>query len=220
MSSVDQQTNQTSSQTTSTAPVVQTNKVLDKDAAQKVLQDVFKDYKTIDGGNVQVLPEEDFKKEYDKVYGATEYSWAAWVVPNFGTLNGFAYNNINYINKDQANTGTTVHEMLHNNAASDWRPFVGTQFDEGCTDVLKQEALKAANLTAPNSYQAQVDVVEKMIASGLKKEDLFTAYLKSGAETIVGKFVNDNCKGSWAEFKDAMEKKEFSKAKNFLEKKA
>lgn len=186
----------------------------------EVLNDAFKGYKKIDQGDVRVLGQAAFQEAYDKIYGETKYSWEKWVKPGPGNLNGFAYKNVNYINETTANTGTVPHEILHNNAASDWRPFVKTQFDEGSTDVLKQYALKKAGLTSPNSYPNQIACVEAFLASGVAKTDLFTAYLVGGADTIVGKHVDDNCKGSWAEVRDAMEAKDWAKAKVKLQKKA
>ena len=126
---------------------------------------------------------------------------------------------MNYINQTTANTGTVPHEMLHNNAASDWRPFVRTQFDEGATDILKQYALKKAGLTSPDSYPKQIECVRAFLASGVSEDALFTAYLKGGADRIVGKHVDDNCRGSWQEVRDAMEAKDWALAKAKLRRK-
>lgn len=193
---------------------------LAKEKAKQVLQDAFGTYTTISEGKVEVLGQAEFQEAYDKIYGATQYSWEKWVKPLHGNLNGFAYNGTNYINKTMANTGTVPHEMLHNNAAADWRPFVGSQFDEGATDVLKQHALQKAGLSSPNSYPNQISCVETFLASGVSKEQLFTAYLKGGADKIVGKHVDDTCAGSWADVKSAMEAKDWAKAKVKLAKKA
>lgn len=187
--------------------------------AVEVLNDAFKSYKKIDQGDVQILGQSDFQKAYDKIYGKSKYAWDKYVKPTHGNLNGFAYNNVNYINKSTANTGTVPHEILHNNAASDWRPFVDNPFDEGATDVLKQHALKKAGLTSPNSYPNQIACVEAFLKSGVSKEDLFKAYLVGGASTIVGKHVDDTCKGTWEEVKTAMRAADWAKAKVKLRKK-
>ena len=192
---------------------------LSKEKAKQVLEDAFKDYKTITEGKVEVLEQAAFQVAYDKIYGETKWSWEKWVKPTHGNLNGFAHDGVNYINKNMANTGTVPHEMLHNNAAADWRPFVGSQFDEGSTDVLKQHALKKAGLSSPNSYPDQISCVEKFLESGVTKEQLFTAYLKGDAKTIVGAHVDKTCKGSWADVKAAMEAKDWAKAKVKLAKK-
>jgi hypothetical protein len=192
---------------------------LSKEKAKQVLQDAFSSYVTISEGKVEVLEQAAFQAAYDKVYGKTKYSWEKWVKPTYGNLNGFAHEGVNYINKNMANTGTVPHEMLHNNAAADWRPFVGSQFDEGSTDVLKQHALKKAGLSSPNSYPDQISCVEAFLATGVSKEQLFTAYLKGGASKIVGEHVDKTCKGSWADVKTAMEAKDWAKAKVKLAKK-
>jgi hypothetical protein len=192
---------------------------LSKEKSKQILQDAFCDYTTISEGKVEVLEQAAFQVAYDKIYGTTKWSWEKWVKPLHGNLNGFAHDGVNYINKNMANTGTVPHEMLHNNAAADWRPFVGSQFDEGATDVLKQHALKKAGLSSPNSYPDQISCVEKLLDSGVTKEKLFTAYLKGGAASIVGEHVDKTCKGSWADVKTAMEAKDWAKAKVKLAKK-
>jgi hypothetical protein len=192
---------------------------LSKEKAKQVLEDAFGSYKTITEGKVEVLEQAEFQEAYDKIYGETKWSWEKWVKPTHGNLNGFAHDGVNYINKNMANTGTVPHEMLHNNAAADWRPFVGSQFDEGATDVLKQHALKKAGLTSPNSYPDQIKCVEAFLDTGVSKEQLFTAYLKGDAKTIVGEHVDKTCTGSWADVKAAMEAKDWAKAKVKLAKK-
>jgi len=192
---------------------------LTKDRGKQILQDAFGSYKTITEGTVEVLEQAKFQEAYDKIYGTSQYSWDKWVKPIHGNLNGFAYGGVNYINKAMANTGTVPHEMLHNNAAADWRPFVGSQFDEGSTDVLKQAALKKAGLTSPNSYPDQISCVQAFLDSGVTADQLFTAYLKGGAATIVGAHVDSACAGSWADVKTAMEAKDWAKAKVKLAKK-
>lgn len=193
---------------------------LTMEKAKQALQDAFGTYKTMTEGKVELLEQADFQKAYDKIYGTTNYSWAKWVAPTYGNLNGFAHDGTNYINKAMANTGTVPHEMLHNNAAADWRPFVGSQFDEGATDVLKQFALKKAGLSSPNSYPDQISCVETFLASGVTQDQLFTAYLKGGADKSVGDHVDKTCAGSWSDVKAAMEAKDWARAKVKLAKKA
>ncbi len=186
-----------------------------------MIQDAFGDYKTMSAGTVTILDTAGIKEAYDKIYGKTEYSWEKYVVVKLGgSLNGFAYGGVNYINKDSANTGTVPHEMLHNNIASDWRGVVGNQFDEGATDYLKQHALKKAGLTSPNSYPDQLSIVTKVVSIGVSEDCLFTAYLKGGAKELVADVVDKNCTGTWAEVKTACQAKDWAKAKAKLEKKS
>lgn len=186
---------------------------LSEDKALSVLNDAFKGYKAMAKGSVQVLDQAAFQAAYDKVYGKTEYSWDKYVKPKWGNLNGFAHENVNYINKNMANTGTVPHEMLHNNVAADWRDVVGNQFDEGATDYLKQHALKKAGLSSPNSYEDQMGVVKAFLATGVSEDQLFTAYLKGGAATIVAKWVDEHCAGKWSEVKAACQSQDYAKAK-------
>ena len=187
--------------------------------AQAILQEAFGEYKTISQGDVQVLSQEEFQAAWQRVYGGTSYDWDTWVAPTHGNLNGFAHEGVNYVNATTANTGTVPHEMLHNNTAADFIPFVGSEFNEGSTDVLKQHALKKAGVKSPNSYPNQIKCVEKFLASGVSKEQLFTAYLKGGAAQIVGKHVDNTCKGNWAAVKNAMQKKDWASARANLAKK-
>lgn len=193
---------------------------LSEEKALSVLDDAFKGYKAITKGTVKVLEQADFQAAYDKIYGTSKYSWDKYVKPKFGNLNGFAEGGVNYINKNMANTGTVPHEMLHNNAAADWRGVVGNQFDEGATDYLKQHALKKAGLSSPNSYEAQLGVVKAFLATGVAEDQLFTAYLKGGAATIVEKWVDEHCAGTWAEVKAASQAEDYAKAKVKLKPKA
>jgi len=194
------------------------NGPMTKEASVKLLQDAFGSYKTMSGGSLQILEPAAFKAAYDKVYGKTRYAWDTYVVPKFGNLNGFAHKGVNYVNASSANLGTVPHEMLHNNTASDWTPVVGSEFNEGATDYLKQYALKKAGKRSPNSYPKQLEVVTAYV--GVASEDaLFTAYLKGGAAKLVKAHVDRAC-GSWQAVRDAMQAKEFAKAKVKLRKKA
>lgn len=189
---------------------------LSESRSQEVLQEAFGDYKTISEGSVRVLGQAEFQEAYDAIYGETQWAWDTWVAPTHGNLNGFAHDNTNYINRTTANQGTVPHEMLHNNAASDWRPFVGSQFDEGATDVLKQHALQAAGLSSPNSYPNQIRCVETFLDSGVSRDSLFRAYLCGGAATIVGTHVDSNCAANWSQVKEAMQAQNWALARTRL----
>lgn len=189
-----------------------------KEAAVKLLQDAFGSYRTMSGGSLEVLEPDAFRAAWDKVYGKTKYAWDPFVITKYnGRLNGFAHKGVNYVNKASANLGTVPHEMLHNNTAADWTPVVGSEFNEGATDYLKQYALKKAGKKSPNSYAKQMEVVATYVGVA-SEDDLFTAYLKGGAATLVKAKVDREC-GSWAEVKDAMQAKDFAKAKVKLKKK-
>jgi hypothetical protein len=193
---------------------------MDLASGEKVLGDAFGKIKKIVPGKIEILEPADFKKAYDKIYGATQWSWDKYVVPTYGSLNGFAHDGTNYINKGSAGLHTVVHEMLHNNTAGDWRGVVGSRWDEGTTEVLTQEACKKFSVDAPVCYPGESPVVREAISNGLSVDDLATAYLSGGAQAKVADWADKNCKENWAAIKGHMEAKSWAAAKAALAKKA
>lgn len=199
-------------------PEVETpeKEMIDKAKAITVLQDSYKDYVTeIKGGSVKVLEQAPFQVEYDKIYGETQYSWEQYIVPGPGNLEGFAYENVNYINKDIGSVDVVPHEMLHNNDHDDWTPFAGSETNEGTTEYLTIKAVTAAGYTASHSYPDQEGIVQELVK--MTSEDLLMkAYFKGETAALKTKMESE-CKGSWSEFKTAMQAEEWVKAKGFLE---
>jgi hypothetical protein len=193
---------------------------MDLASGEKVLDDAFGKVKKVVPGKIQILEPAAFQEAYDKIYGATEYSWDKYVKPKYGSLNGFAHGGTNYINKGSAGLHTVVHEMLHNNTAADWRGVVGSRWDEGTTEVLTQEACKKHSVDAPVCYPGESPVVREAIAQGLSLDDLTTAYLTGGAQKKVADWVDANCKESWAKVKGYMEANQWAAAKAALAKKS
>jgi hypothetical protein len=186
-------------------------------AAQQLLQHAYSSYRTISAGNVRVLAQADFQAAYDAIYGTGPYSWATYVAPRFGNLNGFAYNGVNYINRDMANVTTVPHEMLHNNTAADWRPVVGNEFDEGATEYLEQYALRTGGIhTTLTHYPNQRAVVEAFLAAGATQDSLFRAYLVGGAQTLVAQWVDNHCQGNWTQVKTATQSSQWAVARASL----
>jgi hypothetical protein len=192
---------------------------MDLASGEKVLTNAFGSVKTIVQGKIEIHPLAGFKAAYDKIYGATQYSWDAYVVPNFGGLNGFAYDGVNYINSDSAGLHTIVHEMLHNNVASDWRAVVAHDWDEGTTEILTQIACKKLAVDAPTCYPGESPVVQAALDAGLAQSDLESAYLVSGAATKVAGWIDANCKENFAAIKGYMAAKNWAAAKAGLAKK-
>lgn len=185
--------------------------------ARQILDDAFGNYREISAGDVRLLAQADFQTAYDAVYGSSQYSWAQYVVPRFGNLNGFANNGINYINQAMADETTVPHEMLHNNIAGDWRGVVGSPFDEGSTEYLEQYALHHAGINSNLShYPNERAVVDSFLAAGRSEDQLFTAYLSGGADSLVEGWVNDNCTGTWAQVKQAMDQSQWATARAHL----
>jgi hypothetical protein len=73
--------------------------------------------------------------------------------------------------------------MLHTNVAADWRPVVGSPFDEGATEYLEQHALRTGGIrTTLTHYPNQRAVVEAYLAAGTTQDALFRAYLSGRAD--------------------------------------
>jgi len=193
---------------------------MEADAARDLLQKSFGTYRQISAGDVRVLAQADFQAAYDAVYGATQYAWALYVAPGPGNLEGFAHNGVNYINRDVAEVATVPHEMLHSNAAADWRPVTAGPFDEGATEYLERYALAKGGLSPRGApYANERSVVEAYLASGKSESELFTAYLKGGAENIVRAHVDASCKKTFDEVKAAMGKGDWAAARTGLQRK-
>lgn len=184
-----------------------------------VLTGAFGDVASISPGRVEILTQDEFQAAYDRIYGATQYSWARYVAPGPGNLNGFAYEGVNYINRASAGLHTVVHEMLHNNTASDWRAVVGSRWDEGTTEVLTQEACAQVAEPAPTCYPNESPVVRHAIAQGLSMNDLKTAYLNGGAQAKVADWVDSHCTENWAAVKVHMEARDWAAARAGLQRK-
>jgi hypothetical protein len=197
------------------------NQVMTADAARQLLQTAFGSYKQMSAGQVRVLAQADFQAAYDAIYGSTQYSWAQYVVPRFGNLNGFAHGGVNYINSNAANVTTVPHEMLHTNVAADWRPVVGSPFDEGATEYLEQHALRTGGITTTlTHYPNERAVVEAYLAAGATQDSLFRAYLVGGAQALVSDWVDQHCQGTWAQVKTATESSQWAVARAKLAPKA
>lgn len=180
---------------------------------QQILTKAFGNVKTIVPGKIEVLDQAGFQAAYDKIYGSGPYSWDKYVKPKYGSLNGFAHDGVNYINKASAGLHTIVHEMLHNNTASDWRGVVGSRWDEGTTEVLTQVACKLFNEPAPICYPGESPVVRVALDNGLPIADLEDAYLVGGAQKKVADWVDAHCVLTWAGVKQKMEAQDWAAAK-------
>jgi hypothetical protein len=190
---------------------------IEKAKAIEILQNAYKDYvPKIEGGKIEVLAQADFQAAWEKIYGKTDYAWDKWVKPKYGNLEGFAdkANGINYINKDNVSVDTVPHEMLHLNTSDKWTPFAGFELKEGVTEYLTIKAVTAAKYTPSHSFPDQEAVVQELVK--MTSDDLLMkAYFKGETEALK-KEMEAKCKGTWSSFKDAMEKKDWEKAKGFL----
>jgi hypothetical protein len=192
---------------------------MDLASGEKVLTDAFGGVKTIVPGKIELLAQAAFQTAYDKIYGAGPYSWDKYVKPKFGNLEGFADKGVNYSNTNAAHLDTIVHEMLHNNAAADWRGVVGDDFNEGATEILTIAACKKSKVAYLVSYPGENPVVQAALDAGLPFADLEKAYLAGGAQAKVADWVDKNCKESFAKVKGYMAARNWAAAKAALAKK-
>ncbi len=192
---------------------------LDSTASVKALNDAFGSIKKITAGKVEVLDQAAFQKAWDKIYSGTKYAWDPYITKGSGNLEGFAYDGTSFINKDTASIDTVPHEILHNNGAAGWDVAVGSEFNEGVTEYMTIYAMNKLGKTPTHSYPDQEGVVQALIKAGLPQNDLFKAYLTGGQDTLVIKWVDDNCTGTWAQFKTAMDASDWATAKSHLAKK-
>lgn len=197
-------------------------KIIDQATSIKILQDAYGQYKKISGGKVEILRQQDFEKKWDSIY-PQQYSWSNWVVPNHGNLEGFALEGVNYINQNIASVDTLPHEMLHSNEHPEWKKLIASpdgaesQINEGVTEYLTIKAVEAAGYTPSHSYPYQKSIIQvlvKMVGEAV----IFKAYFK-GETDALKKAVDDKCRGSWVQFKAAMDKKQWIKARLWLVKK-
>jgi hypothetical protein len=192
--------------------------MIDKAKSVEVLGAAFKDYvKEVKEGSVEVLAQADFQAAYDKIYGKTDYSWAKYVAPGPGNLEGFAYKGVNYINKDIGSIDVVPHEMLHNNSSPSWNKtdeFAGSELNEGATEYLTIKAVTLAKYTPSHSYPDQEGVVQELVKM-TSEALLMGAYFK-GETAALKTEMEKKCVGSWAQFKTAMQAKDWAKAKAYL----
>jgi hypothetical protein len=192
---------------------------MDLASGEKVLSNAFGGVKKIVPGTIQLLDQAAFQVAYDKIYGATQYSWDKYIKPKFGNLEGLADKGVNYINTGAAHLDTIAHEMLHNNVAADWRDVVGHDFDEGATEILTIAACKKLGVAYLVSYPGESPVVQAALDAGLPFDDLVAAYLSGGAKAKVADWVDKNCKESFAKVKGYMAAQNWAAAKAALAKK-
>jgi hypothetical protein len=192
-------------------------KMIDKAKSVAILEKSFGGYKTMTGGTVKVLGQADFEKAWEKIYGDTKYAWATYVVPGSGNLEGFAYKGTNYINKDVGSVDVVPHEMLHSNADGGWKGFAGSNINEGTTEYLTIKAVKAAKYKPTHSYPNQEKVIRRLVRR-VGADTLMKAYF-NGETDALKQAVDDKCRGSWDDFKKAMDDSKWGKAKRRLRKK-
>ncbi|KAA3653962.1 MAG: DUF4157 domain-containing protein, partial [Chloroflexi bacterium] len=200
-------------------------------AAEKILQGAFGDSKKIVPGTIEILANQAAcAAKYDEVCiadGILRPDGSAWQAGDCAKddaaagvqTEGFAWKGVVYVNGETTLVTATAHEILHNNTESNFRDKVGETFNEGVTETLAQNALKAAGITVPSvtAYPVQVsltkllidlvgiDVVEKAYFDDV--QELVTAYLNKGS-------------GTWGELFNAAETLDTDGVKNAVKPKS
>jgi hypothetical protein len=202
---------------------------LDLATAQTVLEKQYGASKKITSGNIEFLDSKEAAwAKYDELCVAgnvqnpkTGELWKAGDAQTaypFG-LNGFNWKGTSYINKESALATTTPHEMLHGNTAEGFRAAVGETLNEGCTQWLAVQALKASNIAVPASlpYAQEVSVAQALVdlVGEAKVKD---AYFLGGANIAVLKKAVDDVMGdgTFDQAKTAGDAKDFAKARGLL----
>jgi hypothetical protein len=112
-----------------------------------------------------------------------------------------------YIDATQTDPTATVHEMLHVNTNSDFHGKVGTDINEGMTQRLSVQAVKAKGnsvVGSENTYQAEQRIVDKLVSilgEGLMKSSYF-----GGADPMIAAYDKQLGTGSWTALKRLLDK--------------
>jgi hypothetical protein len=168
--------------------------------AQTILQGRFGDFKKIVPGTIVILADQAaIWAKYDEVCIAdnltnpdTGAKWkqgdaeAGDKAANVET-DGFAWKGVVYVRSERSPVDTTAHEMLHLNAAADFRGTVGEAFNEGATEHLAREACASAAIRIPkaeeNSYATEVAMTRKLAAL-IGEDVLIDAYFNGGPKLV------------------------------------
>jgi len=199
--------------------------------AQTILTGAFGGVKTIVPGAIVILADQPAcAAKYDEV------CIAAGIVRDDGTLwkagdcaaddaaagvqtEGFAWEGTVYVNGKTTLITATAHEMLHLNAAANYRGIMGETFNEGSTEFLARKAIAAAGISVPavTAYPVQIEITMALIA--LVGEDALTVAYFGGGATLKD-LVRTKAKGTWDQIRAAAEALEVDNAKNYLKSKA
>jgi len=107
-----------------------------------------------------------------------------------------------YVDATQTDPTATVHEMLHVNTNSDFHGKVGTDINEGMTERMAIQAVKAKGdsvVGSENTYVAEQRIVDKLVAvlgEGLMKSSYF-----GGADPMIAAYDKQLGTGSWTALK-------------------
>ena len=195
-------------------------------AAEKILQGEFGGLKKIVPGSVVTLPDNDATiARWESInIGRYDHQLARNVGVGDGAvkfagsiLNGFADAGVVYVNLENETITTTAHEILHNNAAGDFRGKMGETFNEGTTELLAAKALNASGIKTPKTqttYHEEVAVTKQLI--DLLGEQTWKSAYFEGPDTLIANYESLKGAGGWATLKDLAEKRKWDEAKKAM----
>ncbi len=97
---------------------------------------------------------------------------------------------------------TTIHELLHVNAAGDWAGTMMATFDEGQTEIMTMKVCASQGIPITPAYGGQrgrTEQLAEVVGQGLLEQGYF-----GGTATIVAAFDTLRGEGKWAELKRAI----------------
>lgn len=197
--------------------VMSTSEAL-KARAQEALKNVYGSVKQAITGRVEVVDDATIRSNFDDMQirkgtknPRTQETWqkgdSTMVFPQ---LFGFAdrENGVVYVleapsgGSGEEQLSTTIHEMLHLNAAGDWASTMGGTFDEGQTEIMTMKVCKSQNIPITPAYEGQRGWTEKL-AEAVGAHTLEQAYF-GGASVVVTTFETLKGEGKWADLKKAI----------------
>jgi hypothetical protein len=159
--------------------------------AKNILQTAYGSVREVQEGTVEMLPNR--AALYDKFDQITEGKPNPFVDPErpwqkgdaalyVKSIDGFFEEGTLYINQQAEAATTTAHEMLHLNAAPDFRQSVGEVINEGATQYLAEMALHRAGipLGKAHTYPMETGFVRAMF-NVIGEATLVQAYFNGGS---------------------------------------
>ncbi len=145
-------------------------------SAEKILQGAYGGLKKIVPGTIVILADQPAcSAKYDEVCIADGilHEGVPWQPGDCAiddaaagvSTEGFAWKGVVYVNGATTLVTATAHEILHNNAVSNFRSTVGETFNEGVTETLARKALTDAGVKVPSvtAYSAQVNLTKMLV---------------------------------------------------------
>ncbi len=146
-----------------------------------------------------------FKHSYDAIYGGGQYAWDPYVATELGgKLGGFADRDTGeaWINLDEADIGTIVHEVMHLKVHSDFQSAAGHELEEGASDVLAEAAVTDLDLDYAVAYTWPHFVLTDSL--GASPEEVARGFFDGDFSALDATVTN----GTFADYGEAFQKED------------